>query len=210
MLPIVAGGLVLVSGCVVEPNGAVAFQPLVVAPAPVEVDSGPAPEVDVSVDVVPETYVWDGYENVGIVGGQYYYLGPGNVWIVCDHDRFARFDGWERGHPDWREHMVRNDRFRNDAHGHFHAMGEGDRRSDIEHRDQARDAHQDNRGEKIEQRDQTRDAHQAQQAGDVQKREQTRDAYQQNRGEKIQQRDQTRDAHQKAKEKDKDQGGTPH
>src|SRR5271165_2212239 len=111
MLPVVAGGLVLVSGCVVEPNGAVAFQPVVVAPAPVEVYSEPQPSVEV--DVVPETYVWDGYENVGFVGGQYFYLGPGNVWIECDRDRLERFHGWERYHPDWREHMERNDRFRN-------------------------------------------------------------------------------------------------
>jgi len=100
----------LVSGCVVEPDGRVGFQAgVVVAPPPVAVE----------VDVVPDDYVWDGYEYVGIVGGQYYYLGPGNVWLVCDSIRLERFHGWEKGHPDWRTHAVRNDRYRNDSHGHY-------------------------------------------------------------------------------------------
>jgi hypothetical protein len=111
VLSIVAGGLV--SGCVVEPNGRVAFQPVVVAPAPVVV--APAP---VEVVMVPDGYVWDGYEYVGLVGDQYFYLGPGDVWLVCDPFRLDRFHGWERGHPDWRAHAIRNDRFRKDAHGH--------------------------------------------------------------------------------------------
>jgi hypothetical protein len=156
MLPVVVGGLVLVSGCVVEPNGAVAFQPLVVAPAPVVVDAGPppAPAVEVDVDVVPDNYVWDGYEYVGVVGGGFYYLGPGNVWIVCDRDRLDRFNGWQRGHPDWRDHMVRNDRFRNDAHGQFHPVGQ----ERIQQQDQKRAAYAADRGERIQQRDQARDA----------------------------------------------------
>jgi len=127
ILPVVAGGLVMVSGCVVEPNGRVAFQPVVVAPPPpVVVESEPPPPV-VTVDVVPDDYVWDGFEYVGVVGGAYFYLGPGNVWITCDRDRVERFHGWERDHRDWREHAVHNDRFRNDAHGHYHAMGERNR-----------------------------------------------------------------------------------
>ena len=114
-LLIAAGGLVLVSGCVVEPSGRVAFAPVVVAaPAPVVVAEAPGPVM------VPDGYVWDGYEYVGLVGDQYFYLGVGNVWLVCDPFRLDRFHGWERGHPDWRDHAVRNDHYRNDSHGHFH------------------------------------------------------------------------------------------
>jgi hypothetical protein len=66
--------------------------------------------------MVPDSYAWDGYEYVGLVGDQYFYLGPGDVWLVCDPFRLDRFHGWERGHPDWRAHAIRNDRFRKDAH----------------------------------------------------------------------------------------------
>ena len=117
ILAIAAGGLALVSGCVVEPNGQVAFQPLVVvAPPPVYV--APPPMVEEPV-MVPDSYAWDGYEYVGLVGDQYFYLGPGNVWLFCEPFRLDRFHGWERDHADWRDHAIRNDRFRNDRNGHF-------------------------------------------------------------------------------------------
>jgi hypothetical protein len=123
ILSMAAGGFVLVSGCVVEPNGQVAFQPFVVAapapvvyvapaPAPVVVEESPGPVM------VPDSYAWDGYEYVGLVGDQYFYLGLGNVWLVADPFRLERFHGWERGHPDWREHAIRNDRYRTDRNGH--------------------------------------------------------------------------------------------
>ena len=112
-----AVGIMIVSGCVVRPDGRVEFAPVVVAPAPVVV--APAPAVEVTVGV-PDDYVWDGYEYVGVVGDQYYYLGPGNVWLLCDPFRLDRFHGWERGHPDWRYHAIRNDRFRADRYGHYH------------------------------------------------------------------------------------------
>lgn len=67
--------------------------------------------------MIPETYVWDGVEFVGVVGDQYFYLGAGDVWLVADPFRLERFHGWERDHPDWRDHAIRNDRFRKDAHG---------------------------------------------------------------------------------------------
>ena len=119
ILPIVAGGIsVLLSGCVVYPNGTVGFQPVVVAPAP-------AVEVAPPVVEVPDTYVWDGVEFVGLVGPRYFYLGPGEVWLVCDEVRLARFHDWEGFHPDWRAHAIRNDRFRKDAHGHFRPIGHG-------------------------------------------------------------------------------------
>jgi hypothetical protein len=125
-----AGGLVLVSGCVVEPNGQLGFQPVVIgAPAPVYVAPPSvevaAPSVYVGPPVVtvgvPDTYVWDGFENVGIVGGQYFYLGPGNVWLAAEPWRLDRFHGWERGHPDWRDHAIRNDHFRDNGHGYGQA-----------------------------------------------------------------------------------------
>ncbi len=84
-------------------------------PAPVIV--APAPPV-VTVQAVPDSYVWDGTEYVGVVGSQYYYLGPGNVWLTLDGPRVARFHDWERGHADWRTHAIRNDKYRRDAHGH--------------------------------------------------------------------------------------------
>jgi hypothetical protein len=121
ILSVAAGGLL--SGCVVQPNGQLAFQPIVVAPLqPVYVSPQPAymapqPVVEVPV-MVPETYVWDGYENVGLVGDQYFYLGAGNVWLAAEPFRLERFHGWERGHPDWRVHAIRNDRFRTDRNGH--------------------------------------------------------------------------------------------
>ena len=88
-----AAGAALAGGCTVS-----------VAPPSVEV-APPVAEVSVG---VPDSYVWDGYEYVGLVGGTYYYLGPGGTWLVCDDFRLGRFHGWERGHPDWRRHAVRN------------------------------------------------------------------------------------------------------
>jgi hypothetical protein len=75
--------------------------------------------------MVPDTYAWDGDEFVGVVGDQYFYLGPGDVWLVCEPFRLERFHGWERGHADWREHAIRNDRFRKDARGHVQPVGHG-------------------------------------------------------------------------------------
>ena len=124
ILSLAAGGFVLVSGCVVEPNGRLAFQPfVVVAPAPVYVAPQPmvvvaSPPVEVVPMMVPDSYAWDGYEYVGLVGDQYYYLGPGDVWLFCEPFRLDRFHGWERGHADWRDHAVRNDRYRTDRNGH--------------------------------------------------------------------------------------------
>ena len=115
-LSLAAGGLVLLSGCVVEPNGRMAFQPFMVVAPPVVY--APPPPVEVAPVMIPDSYAWDGYEYVGLVGDQYYYLGPGNVWLFCDPFRLGRFHGWEGEHRDWREHAVRNDRYRTDRNGH--------------------------------------------------------------------------------------------
>jgi len=104
-----AGGLALLAGCVIRPDGRVEMGFPVITVAPVVVE---APVM------VPENYTWDGVEYVGLVGDQYFYLGPGNVWLVAGPDRLAYFHGWERGHPDWRNRATRNDNFRRDAHGH--------------------------------------------------------------------------------------------
>ena len=123
LLSILAGGLG--AGCVVEPSGRVGFEPVVVvAPAPVVVE--PSVEVVASGPVmVPDDYTWDGYEYVGVVGDQYFYLGPGNVWLFCDPFRLDRFHGWERGHADWRAHAIRNDRYRADRNGHVEPRRDG-------------------------------------------------------------------------------------
>ena len=109
LLSTAAGGLLILSGCVIRPYGEVGFEAPVVTVAPA---------VEVEPVMVPETYAWDGVEFVGLVGDQYFYLGPGNVWLVAGPDRLERFHGWERGHADWRSHATRNDRYRKDAHGH--------------------------------------------------------------------------------------------
>jgi hypothetical protein len=107
--------ITLLSGCEIPPyyGGGVAV-------------GVPPPSVEIT--VTPDYYYWDGFEYVGIVGSQYYYLGPGNVWIVCEPFRVERFRAWERGHPDWREHATRNERFRPDdrgrGHGHGHDRGD--------------------------------------------------------------------------------------
>ena len=121
MLAMTGGASVLVAGCVVYPSGRVGFAPIVVAPAPVYVTPPPT-EVETEPVMIPDGYAWDGYEYVGVAGDQYYYLGPGNVWLVAEPWRLERFHGWERGHPDWRGHLVHNDRFRRDARGREHPM----------------------------------------------------------------------------------------
>jgi hypothetical protein len=105
----------LATGC------AVSWSPPVVAVSPPVVAISP-PEAVVTVGV-PESYVWDGVEYVGFVGGQYMYLGPGGGWLVCDAGRLDRFHGWERGHPDWRRTATRNTG--RDARGRGPARKEG-------------------------------------------------------------------------------------
>jgi hypothetical protein len=128
LLPVAAGGLMLVSGCVIEPNGAVGFQGPIVEVAP------PAVVVEAPV-MVPDTYVWDGYENVGIIDGRYYYLGPGNVWLASETWRVDRYHGWERDHADWRDHAIRNVRYRRDARGHEQPRRDARGRSPADRRD---------------------------------------------------------------------------
>jgi hypothetical protein len=83
---------------------------IITAPAP------PPPVVTVA--IVPDDYVYDGTEYVGVVDGQYYYLGPDNVWVVMDPVRLHRFQVYIHGHPDWHDHMTHNVKYRNMPHGH--------------------------------------------------------------------------------------------
>jgi hypothetical protein len=103
--------------------------PVVVSP-PVVV-TPPAPAVTVET-AVPDYYVWDGSEYVGVVGTQYYYLGAGNLWVRMDEPRLARFHDWEKGHGDWRNHATSNERYRMDAQGHNHPRHQ-DQRNDHGH-----------------------------------------------------------------------------
>jgi len=48
------------------------------------------------VATVPDTYIWDGDEYVGVVGSQYYYLGPGDVWLPFDAVRVVRFNDCQK------------------------------------------------------------------------------------------------------------------
>jgi hypothetical protein len=102
--------------------GAPAPEPVVVVPAPPPVVVvAPAPVVTVAVGV-PDYYAWDGVEFVGVIGTQYVYLGPDDVWIVCDPVRLGRFHDWERVHADWRAHATANVKFRSDANIHAAPM----------------------------------------------------------------------------------------
>jgi hypothetical protein len=80
----------------------------------------PGPVATVQTDYVPDDYIWDGYEYVGYGGGQYYYLGPNHVWVICDPVRAQRYHNWQTAHPDWHTHAVVNVNYRVDAHGHEH------------------------------------------------------------------------------------------
>jgi hypothetical protein len=92
--------------------------PVVTVQVPAPVVTVQTPAVTVTVGPVPDVYCWDGYEYVGMVGAQFFYLGPGNVWLVCDGPRLVRWHDWERAHADWHDHAIRNVNYRRDAQGH--------------------------------------------------------------------------------------------
>jgi hypothetical protein len=107
-------------------------------PPPTVIITVPAPPPPVvTVAIVPDYYVWDGDEYVGIVADQYYYLGPDNVWIVMDPVRYHRFQIYVHDHPDWHSHMTHNVKYRNQdrdrdrdrtepAHGTHGSQPQGD------------------------------------------------------------------------------------
>jgi len=114
--------IIAVLGMASLTTGTLMAGPLLVIQSPVVVVSPPvvalpAPVVIVNVGV-PDDYAWDGTEYVGMVGDQYYYLGPDHAWLTLDAPRLARFHDWARGHADWRTHAIHNVQYRRDAHGH--------------------------------------------------------------------------------------------
>jgi len=137
---VAASGLILMAGCVIEPPRVAVRGPVVVAPVPPPppplVVVAPAPPPPGPVVYVPDSYFWDGYEYVGLVGDDYCYLGPGNVWVVCEPWRLNRVHVWIHGHPDWHAHLVVNERFRTDRYGHV-APHRGEEMR--EHREDRRD-----------------------------------------------------------------------
>jgi hypothetical protein len=60
---------------------------------------------------VPDYYVWDGYEYVGVCGDRYVYWNGGG-WFICDAVILGRFHGWERYHAGWRRGAFRYHRGR--------------------------------------------------------------------------------------------------
>lgn len=119
VIPLAIAGIAVAAVCLARP-GIILTPPTVVVSAPPPVAVSPEPVV-----VVPDSYVWDGYEYVGVVDGQYYYLGPGNVWIVMDPMRLHRFDIWAGHHPDWRARATHNVRYRSGSAYHPHPIPTG-------------------------------------------------------------------------------------
>ncbi len=120
-LSLAAGGLVFVSGCIVVPQDRY-------------VEVSRAPVMVAEPVMVPASYVIVDGEYIGWVGDRYFYLGAGGVWLACGFIRLERFHNWERSHHDWREHAIRNDRFRRDAQGHEHPRSD-DRHVQSSHSD---------------------------------------------------------------------------
>jgi hypothetical protein len=123
VLALAAMGFALASPCLAG-VGVIIGGPSIVVSPPAVVVSPPPPPVVVAppaVVVAPDNYVWDGTEYVGVVGDQYYYLGPGNVWVAMDPPRMHRFNVWIGAHPDWRSHMTANVHYRGNI-GHPQPM----------------------------------------------------------------------------------------
>jgi len=116
ILSLTAVGLAFVAVCFAGPGIIISPPTVVIQPPPPPVVVTPAAPMVV---VAPDDYVWDGYEYVGVVDGQYYYLGPSDTWIVCDPVRMQHFQIYERDHPDWRSHMTHNVKYRNTDRGYY-------------------------------------------------------------------------------------------
>ena len=103
ILPVVALGFVAGSPCFAGGPGA--------GTMPLETENASQqPPVVAKQAVVPNTYVWDGYENVGYVNNQAYYLGEDNIWrpLATDPTRQEHFNDWQRMNPDWQSHAMKN------------------------------------------------------------------------------------------------------
>jgi hypothetical protein len=66
-------------------------------------DNGPPPPPPgvAVVGVVPDYCFWDGFEDVGWDGFDYYYWAPSHVWCICDPIRVRRATVWVNAHPNW-------------------------------------------------------------------------------------------------------------
>lgn len=105
----VIAAAVLAAGCTIEarPGGVVVGPAVAVQPVP-----PPSPAVVAPAPVyAPDSYIWDGYEYVGLANGQYVYWNAG-VWLPCGPVILGRFHGWERYHPGWRRGAFRYERGR--------------------------------------------------------------------------------------------------
>jgi hypothetical protein len=115
----------------------------------IQVPAPPPPAVVIAppvVDVVPDYYVWDGAEYVGVVGDTCVYLGPHHVWLAMPAARLAFFHDWEKGHHDWRDHAIENERYRLDGHGHEHPWKGHDHDADHHDADHHDSGHHDHDG----------------------------------------------------------------
>jgi hypothetical protein len=63
---------------------------------------------DVTTVTAPADYVWDGYDNVGMANGQYYFLAPNNVWMPLNTVQQRHFDDWQRSHLNGYDHAIHN------------------------------------------------------------------------------------------------------
>src|SRR5580693_5220274 len=95
IIPLTAIGVAAAIACIAGPS-------LIITPPTVVISAPPPVVVSPEPIVAPDCYAWDGYEYFGIVGDDYYYLGPDNVWIVMDPVRLQRFHTWAGRHSDWR------------------------------------------------------------------------------------------------------------
>ena len=94
---------VSMSGCMVGVRPYGSYGPVVaVAPYPPPVVV-PVPAPGPVITYAPGSYVWDGYEYVGLYGDRYVYWNSG-AWVVCDPVMVGRFHGWAAYHPEWRSH----------------------------------------------------------------------------------------------------------
>ena len=116
-------------------TSAMADPPMLPPPPPPVTVVTPVPQPpSVTVQIgVPDYYAWDGYEYVGVIGSDYFYLGPGEVWLPLPPERWEHFHHWEGLHHDWREHAIRNERYRHDAHGHDYPWHERDEHHEHHH-----------------------------------------------------------------------------
>jgi hypothetical protein len=106
LVPALLAGTWLLGGCAVRPADDMSYAPVPQAVyARVNYPS-------------PDSYIWDGYEYVGVYDDTYYYLGPNDQWMRCEPWREHRFRDWEHSNPDWRNHARRNDRKSRDGKRH--------------------------------------------------------------------------------------------